>query len=152
MRKSTKAIVVATVLAAGGLIATPAQAAAYTPEAVCGAGYAKVSGGTKSVGGWGTVYLLYNRKNGYNCVVTIKSSYVKTATRTSATLEVSRPASGGTIPYVNKDSDSGKYRYYAGPVKLPGKGMCVRFSGTIADTRVNGEVKTGGRKSWGNCG
>lgn len=108
----------------------PAQAQAYTPEGVCGSGY-YVQRSYPLPGA--RVYQLYNGSS--NCVVTIKTSSVGTATRTTASLQVQgRPWS----------TDTGDYRYYAGPVKAAAQGKCVRYFGFH-----------GGRNytsPWGNCG
>ncbi|MEU8177526.1 hypothetical protein AB0C14_32035 [Microbispora hainanensis] len=160
MRRSASTVVVAAALAVGGLAANPAYAisAGYTPEGVCGSGFGRVStDGSRAVKTptgrvFGRVYLLYNRKTGQNCVVTIKSSYAGTATRTSATLVTQVRRHRDEPVTTARKSDSGKYKYYAGPIKLYAKGLCVKYSGTIADTRINGEVASGGRSGWGNCG
>ncbi|WP_433422823.1 spore-associated protein A [Microtetraspora malaysiensis] len=149
MRKSAKTALVAAGLAVGAFTVSPAPAiaAAYSPEGVCGAGYARVSDGSRAVktpsgSTFGHVYLLYNSSNGYNCVVTIKKSYVGTATLTMATLQVE-----GSKPV----TDSKSYKYYAGPVKASAKGKCVRYSAVIYDTRTQGEVAQGGRSAYLNC-
>lgn len=159
MRRSASAVVVAAALAVGGLAANPAYAisAKYTPEGVCGSGFGRISDGsrpvkTRSGEVFGRVYLLYNRKTGYNCVVTIKSQYVGTATLTSATLQTQTKRHRDEPVQTARKSDNDKYKYYAGPVKLYAKGLCVKYSGTIADTRVNGQIASGGRSAWGNCG
>ncbi|GAA2404304.1 spore-associated protein [Nonomuraea africana] len=139
--------VLAATLALGGILAAPAtaNAAGYTPEGICGNGFAVVN--SAPVGDWGKVYLLYNRKNGLNCAVTIKSEHTGVSTRTSVTLEVKQP-SGRIV----KDSDSDRYRFYAGPVKLQGKGMCVRFSGEIANRPTKARFARGGNGRFTNCG
>lgn len=136
----------------GGVLAVPAaaNAAGYTPEGVCGNGFAVVN--KAPVGSLGTVYLLYNRRNGLNCAVTIKSKLQGLSTRTTVELQVSRPAGNGTAPYVQKDSDTGRFKYYAGPVKLQGKGMCVKFFGSMANGYSKSTVSHGGSKAWSNCG
>ncbi|MFI7611907.1 spore-associated protein A [Nonomuraea terrae] len=152
MIKSVPKVVAATALAAGVLVANPAYtanaaSAAYTPEGVCGAGYARVKDGTRALKSgrdtFGYVYLLYNRSNGYNCVVTIKTAFYRTATYTTATLTVK-----GSKP----KTDAGKFKYYAGPVKLKARGECVSYWGSTRDTRLDFAEATGGRKTFGNCG
>lgn len=155
MRRSASTVVVAAALAVGGLVANPAYAisAGYTPEGVCGSGFGRVthdgSRAVKTPSGqvFGRVYLLYNRSTGQNCVVTIKSAYVGTPTRTSAQLivKLSNTRTAEKIDHLKK------YKYYAGPVKLNAKGKCVKYYGTVADTRVDGEIASGGRLTWGNC-
>ncbi|MFJ2030176.1 serine/threonine protein kinase, partial [Streptosporangium sp. NPDC087985] len=110
----------------------PSRPNPYSPQQVCGSGYyvqrsASFSGGT--------VYQLYNTSTGSNCVVTMKSTDVGTATSVFATLEVQ---GGGSR------TDRGNYEYYAGPVILSAKGKCVRFTG-------GGSTGSTGA-DWANCG
>ncbi|MFF5208168.1 hypothetical protein [Streptosporangium sp. NPDC000396] len=151
MLKSTKTIILAAALATGGIMANPAYAAAasYTPEGICGAGFARVDGGvqpvkTSSGSVYGHVYLLYNSSTGYNCVTTIKTSFVGLPTHVSAWVQVKRPK---TKPV----DDSGSFKYYAGPAKIYGKGLCVKFWGSIKPSGHDPKVATGGRNTWGNC-
>ncbi|MFD0887458.1 serine/threonine protein kinase, partial [Streptosporangium algeriense] len=93
------------------------QANPHTPQQACGAGY-YVQRSASFTGG--TVYQLYNTSTGSNCVVTMKTADVGKATSVWATLEVE---GGGS------KTERGEFKYYAGPVILPAKGKCVRFSG-----------------------
>ncbi|MCG5219516.1 hypothetical protein [Streptosporangium sp. KLBMP 9127] len=148
MIKTATKVAIAATLAAGALMANPAHAvaAAYTPEGVCGAGFSKVKDGTRAVKSgkdlYGHVYLLYNRRTGYNCATLIKTAFRRTATTTSVTLQVE-----GQKP----KSDTGRFKYYAGPVKLKADGDCVRYSGYTTDTRIDQAHASGGRKTYGNC-
>jgi hypothetical protein len=91
----------------------------YTAEEVCGGGYGVIdSAGLTG----GRVYLLYNSGNSYNCVVTLKSANLGTATAVSALLE----PQGGT-----RTTDQGSYAYYAGPVKKHAPGVCVKWGGSV---------------------
>ncbi|MFC4535231.1 N-acetylmuramoyl-L-alanine amidase [Sphaerisporangium dianthi] len=90
----------------------------YTPEEVCGSGYSVID--SAALGSSGTVYLLYNASSGYNCVTTIKSTSLGTATATSAYLEVQ----GST-----RITDSGNFAYYAGPVRASAADKCVKWGG-----------------------
>lgn len=90
----------------------------YTPQEVCGTGYNVVD--SAALGSSGTVYLLYNNGNGYNCVVTMKSTSLGTATAVTAYLEVQGSA---------RITDSGNYGYYAGPVRAAAPGKCVKWGG-----------------------
>ncbi|MFI9589829.1 hypothetical protein [Nonomuraea sp. NPDC052265] len=151
-----KAILLTAAIGLSGVLAAPANATAVrSPQSICGSGFGLVSDGAKPVktqGGqrYGTVYLLYNRGTGENCVVTIKSSFVGSKTQMSARLTV--------MPKPRKDEkqdatvrmDAGKFSQYAGPVKYWAKGSCVKFWGTIQAT--TGSIAGGGRTSWGNCG
>lgn len=122
----------AAVVVAGSALAlspSPAQAA-YTPEGVCGSGY-YVQRSAPLPGA--RVYQLYNGSS--NCVVTIKTSSVGTATRTSAALQVEGR---------DWSTDVGDYRYYAGPVKASAAGLCVRYFGFHGGQNYT--------SPWGNCG
>jgi hypothetical protein len=94
----------------------------YTPGEVCGSGYSVIDQAGLS---GGTVYLMYNSGNGYNCVVTLKSTNLGTATAVSAFLE----PQGGT-----RTTDSGSYGYYAGPVRKSAPGTCVRWGGSVGSS------------------
>lgn len=94
----------------------------YTATEVCGSGYSVID--SAAIGTKGRAYLLYNSGNGYNCVVTLKSSGF-TASATSAFLEVQ----GST-----RVTDSGNYTYYAGPVRRAAPGTCVKWGGSITGT------------------
>ncbi|MGW4641008.1 N-acetylmuramoyl-L-alanine amidase [Sphaerisporangium sp. NPDC004334] len=90
----------------------------YTPEQVCGTGYSVID--SAALGTSGTVYLLYDTSSGRNCVATIKSTSLGTATATSAYLEVQ----GST-----RITDSGDFAYYAGPVRAAAADKCVKWGG-----------------------
>ncbi|GLW11965.1 hypothetical protein Misp01_70930 [Microtetraspora sp. NBRC 13810] len=159
MLTPTKKLILATAISVGGVLVLPTQAlaAAYTPEGVCGKGFARVSDSkrvvkTPSGDVFGHVYLLYNRRTGYNCVTTIKTSYVGTATYTDATLTTQTKRLRDEPVSTSSKTDARRYKYYAGPVKLHAKGFCVKYSGTIRDTRKDATTATGGRATWGNCG
>ncbi|MER7504932.1 hypothetical protein AB0L05_36760 [Nonomuraea pusilla] len=157
MRTPGKAVLLTAAVCLSGVLATPADAAARSPESICGGGFGRVSGGTKDVvtpsgRKYGTVYLLYNRATQQNCVVTIKSSFVGAKTLVSAELTVMPKAvkDEKQNPIVRRDS--GSYKYYAGPVKYWAKDLCVKFWGTIKPNGHDPAVARGGRQSWGNCG
>ncbi|HSX01863.1 MAG TPA: serine/threonine protein kinase [Candidatus Saccharimonadia bacterium] len=124
-------VIVLTMVFPGALLAGSAQASAnpYTPQGVCGSGYTVQR---SHVLNGAVVYQLYNGT--YNCVVTIKTAQIGTATRTTAGLQVS----GSDWAY-----DTGDYRYYAGPVKQYGRGKCVRYFGYHGGTSYT--------SPWGNC-
>ncbi|SEM62190.1 M23 family metallopeptidase [Nonomuraea pusilla] len=91
----------------------------YTPEEVCGSGYDVIDSAALT---GGQTYLLYNAGNGYNCVVTLKTTNLGTATSVSAFLEPQGES---------RTTDSGSYGYYAGPVKRSAPGKCVRWGGSV---------------------
>lgn len=140
--KNTIAAGVVTVAATGAVIATSTAAHA---EAYCGSGYATVaSAPVKNQFGdtWGRVYLTYNSSTGKNCVTTIKSSFVGTASFTSAQLMIQNG---------NSYYDQGYYTTYAGPIHGSAAGKCVMYWGSVTNPS-NTIGATGGRMSWGNCG
>ncbi|GAA0828802.1 N-acetylmuramoyl-L-alanine amidase [Streptosporangium amethystogenes subsp. fukuiense] len=95
----------------------------HTPQSVCGSGYNVID--SAALGSAGTVYLLYNNSTGYNCVTTIKSTSIGTASATSAYLEVQ----GAT-----RVTDSSDFAYYAGPIRASGAGKCVKWGGKAGST------------------
>ncbi|MFI6451964.1 hypothetical protein ACIBF6_10445 [Streptosporangium amethystogenes] len=156
MLGSTKTILLAAALSIGGIIVNPApaDASAVSPERVCGSGFARVAHSKQAVktpsgAVFGHVYLLYNRRTGYNCATTIKTSNVGVATFASATITTqtrgAHSRTGGT-------NEGRQVKYYLGPVKTYGKGRCVKYSGTIWDDGRNAAVATARWKSWGHCG
>ncbi|GAB2750227.1 M23 family metallopeptidase [Amycolatopsis magusensis] len=92
----------------------------YTPEQVCGTGFDVVD--SANLGTSGTAYLLYNAGNANNCVATLKSVSLGTASATSAFLEVEGSA---------RVTDSGNFTYYAGPVKKAAEKTCVKWGGSV---------------------
>jgi murein DD-endopeptidase MepM/ murein hydrolase activator NlpD len=94
----------------------------YTPQEVCGSGYTVID--SQAVTG-GRVYLLYNSGNGYNCVTTIKSTSIGTASAVSASLQVE----GGTMT-----TDSGSFAYYAGPIRKSAANDCVKWGGSVGSS------------------
>jgi sialidase-1 len=88
----------------------------------CGGGYGVIDSAPLGTGGAaGTVYLSYNAANGQNCVSTMKNASAGTATATSAYLEVK----GST-----RQTDSGSFSYFAGPVKATAADKCVKWGGS----------------------
>ncbi|WP_433435108.1 spore-associated protein A [Nonomuraea sp. CA-141351] len=128
-KRLTAAAVATATLAA---VSTPADAAGYTPEGVCGSGYKVVRYVTMT---YARTYLLYNSGNAYACVVTLHtgSAYGKAAS-TKAWLK--QWNSG------DQKTDSGSYAYYAGPIRMHvgSSGDCL-FSGGIT---YGGKTDSGG--------
>lgn len=119
------------------------SAAAATPEGVCGSGYRVIDSlpiSTPKV--WARVYLLYNGGNGYNCVVTMKTTNVGVRTYTEARIQV---AGSSTI-----HRDGGNFTTYAGPVRVKAAGKCVQYGGTASD--APGGQRFQRLSSWGHCG
>ena len=94
----------------------------YTPKEVCGSGYSVID--QHALTG-GTVYLMYNSGNAYNCVVTLKSTKLGTPSAVSAFLE---PQNG------TRTTDSGNFSYYAGPVRKSAPSVCVKWGGSVGSS------------------
>ncbi|MFG3602061.1 serine/threonine-protein kinase [Micromonospora chersina] len=95
----------------------------YTAGQVCGSGYQVIDSATLTAGGVrkGRVYLLYSTAAGTNCVVTLKDADVGRATTVTTYLEVQGKA---------RQTASGSYQYYAGPVRASAAGVCVKWGGS----------------------
>ncbi|WP_245966967.1 M23 family metallopeptidase [Sphaerisporangium album] len=91
----------------------------YTPEEACGGGYTVIDSAALT---GGRTYLLYNSGNGYNCVVTMKTTNLGSPSPVSAFLEPQGES---------RTTDSGSYGYYAGPVRRAASGQCVRWGGSV---------------------
>jgi hypothetical protein len=155
MRTLVKAAVLIGLLAAAllGTAGTSSAAAnPYTPQEACRnetgrGGWSVVSDGHRQVvtptgAKWGDVYLLYS--GGYNCVATIKSSFVGTRTWTEAWIRLE----GGN--WIDLDSDP--YSYYAAGERNAA-GVCVAYFGRIYNNpNHTGTPAEGGRAGLGNCG
>lgn len=156
MRGSTMTLLLAATLPIGGVLVSPAYAAASaaTPERVCGPGFARVAHSKQAVRTpgkrvLGHVYLLYNRRTGYNCVTTFKTSKVGVPTFVMATITVQ---TRGARPRVSGENEGRRVTHYLGPVKTYGKGRCVKYMGRIEDSRRGAPEATSRWKTWGNCG
>ncbi|MEU4516402.1 hypothetical protein AB0G05_43520 [Nonomuraea wenchangensis] len=133
------------------LAASPAAAAGYTPERVCGSGFHVLSEHTRSVTDhtntlYGQVFLLYNGLTGKHCAVTMKRYDVGTPTRTSVSLVV---RAGSFVPQ-RPETDEDAFRYYAGPVYVKADGRCVGMKGT-ADAPGAADASSGWGR-WVECG
>jgi uncharacterized membrane protein len=142
----------ALVVSATALVAvqsTPAYAHSRSDAVLygCGSGYGIVSEGLRDVKTsdgtvYGEVILTYNASNGYNCVVTRKTAYHGTASRTAAILKLS---SSGTF---HKADDNAEHWE---SVKAYGAGQCAQYWGYV-DSPSGSSSALGGRFYWGNCG
>ncbi|HZE37917.1 MAG TPA: M23 family metallopeptidase [Stackebrandtia sp.] len=95
----------------------------YTASDACGSGYKTVD--SQALGKAGRVYLMYNSGNGYNCVATIKNTSIGKSSAASAFLE---PKNG------KRSTNSGSFKYYAGPVKKSAKKTCVKWGGSVGSS------------------
>ncbi|MCW6006443.1 hypothetical protein K1W54_17945, partial [Micromonospora sp. CPCC 205371] len=98
----------------------------YTPAQVCGSGYKVID--SAALGASGKVYLLYNAGNGNNCVVTLKTTSVGTATTVSAYLQAKDES---------RVTDKGSFEFYAGPVRVKAPGVCIAWGGTAGGVTYN---------------
>lgn len=89
----------------------------------CGSGYSVVNWGNMQYG-LGTVYLTYSRSTGKNCVVAIQTEQKY---ESKMTAKVRRTGSSTWV------TDTGYYRYYAGPVYVSAAGSCVDWYGSYLD-------------------
>lgn len=122
MRKTLR-VLLPVFAAAVTAVALPAAATAdsnpYGPEDVCGSGFHQID--RQGING-GVIYLLYNRDTGQNCVATIKTVAVGRPTPTSAVLQVQGES--------GVHQNSGRFKYFAGPVKARAHHRCVRWGGS----------------------
>jgi hypothetical protein len=109
----------------------PVRTNPYTPQRLCGGGYRVVD--THRVGEART-YLLYNTRAGTNCVVTM-------VPRSSGKvfLTASLVVQGGS-----RESRSGSFPFYAGPIRVPARGKCVMWGGASKTARWT--------SGWSHCG
>ncbi len=144
-------IVTVGALGFGGLM-TAGGAEAHTASSAisngCGSGYSVVKDGHRTISKngvkWGDVYLTYNARNGYNCVVTVKTKYHGSYTPTLARIDVSGDGKGYFESWH-------KFAHYS-VVKAYGKGKCVAYWGDIRPTWSPNPHASNGRWAWGNCG
>ncbi|GAA3396724.1 hypothetical protein GCM10020369_74380 [Cryptosporangium minutisporangium] len=103
----------------------------YTAAEVCGSGYRVVdSASLKKSSGTvaGTVYLLFSKSSGRNCVVTLKRTSIGKKTSATAYLQVK----GKT-----KVAETGKFAYYAGPIRAAAAATCVKWGGSAGGVRYD---------------
>ncbi|WP_203916733.1 hypothetical protein [Rugosimonospora africana] len=131
-------------------LASPAHAASnpYSAAQACsndfGGSWASVTGGHQAITApdgtkVGDVYLMYNSGTGYNCVATLKSVAVGSATGVEAGIRVE----GGSWVYA-----SGNFKYYE-TIQRSAVDKCVMYDG---DVLYGTNWEGAGRYSWGNCG
>jgi len=103
-------------------VAGPATAPVATYNGACGAGYGQDD--YMNVTG-GTVFLTYNSTNGYNCVVTVRTTS-GAAVYMDAGIKLS-----GSSTWIH---DSGQYTTYAGPKYVHAVGQCIDWYGVIGSS------------------
>ncbi len=118
MRRVLAAFVAATVAAVVLVSGATTAHAAYTPEGVCGSGYQRVT--SHDLGGKATMFLMRNASINYECVVTIKTTKVGVPSSTEAWMLVEGQG---------WKSNKGDFKYYAGPIRRPVVGDCIKYAG-----------------------
>jgi hypothetical protein len=95
-----------------------------------------------------TIRLYYNSGTGYNCAANVKTAYYSQFKHETYIQMYNEDwAEDNNRPGYNIDEDGGKYQYYAGPVKVYGKGKCI---GVFARTFYYDEM--GQKSAGGHCG
>jgi len=125
MTRLRKAIAV-TVAAAAALIVAPMNA--HAAEYGCTGNLIdtyKVSSNVPNH--LSTIRLYYNSSTGYNCAVNVKTAYYSQFKHEASIAIWNQDfrEDDNNKPGYNNDFDSGKFQYYAGPVKVYGKGKCI---------------------------
>ncbi|NYD23634.1 putative membrane protein [Kineococcus aurantiacus] len=145
-RATVTAAAAALLVTGAGVGAAQAHTASEAIQAGCGSGYSVVRDGTRNLVTtrgeiWGQVYLTYNSSTGYSCVVTRKTAFHGTSTKTLARLSVQ----GSTVR-----EDWAYYSHWAA-VKSYARGRCVAYWGDVRNP-TGTDNAGGGRWTWGNCG
>lgn len=138
---------VARLTAAAGLVAALALTGTadatgrnpYSPQRLCGAGYAVI--GQSSTSPYVTVYLLYNKGSGYKCVVALKGTVTAGSYHP---MDVWLEVKNGSFGH-----NAGSKNYYAGPVRRYARGRCVLWGGYVS---VSGKWYGADRRAWELCG
>lgn len=107
-------LTVVAIIAGSLAVAGPANAVA-TPAEACGNNYHEID--HHDIPG-ARIHLLYNGTT--NCVVTTKNN------PGTKTMMLAAIASDNHPAFIN---DKGSYAYYAGPVRLDAKGVCIEWGG-----------------------
>jgi hypothetical protein len=110
------------VVGAGLLVGTAGPAAA----APCSGSHL----GNWSISG-GYIAIYYNSSTGYNCALTYTNN-----PGVSQHIMVSIGVSGSSTSY----TDSGTYKYYAGPRSVYARGKCIDFSGEVGNRGIEGVI------------
>ncbi|MFD4672889.1 hypothetical protein ACFWNN_24400 [Lentzea sp. NPDC058450] len=79
-----------------------------------------------------TIRLYYNSSTGYNCAANVKTAYYSQFKHQASISMYNQDfrEDDNNRPGYNNDFDSGKFQYYAGPVKVYAKGKCVTIRAT----------------------
>lgn len=132
MKRSIRSALAVLALVAGTIAVTGERATADEhldrARAICGSGFAYVSGGSTLLdptgAGSARIYLFYSSGTGENCVVTRKYSRHDRKEPMRAGIRVE-----GLSWKYDPTSGTGNFYEYAGPVKQYGRGKCVQYFG-----------------------
>jgi hypothetical protein len=90
---------------------------------------------TGSEGVFSDIHLYYDSSTGWNCAVNVKrSSWVFYGMATNIYIYMNNSSYDDNHTKNNFASDSGMYKYYAGPVRVYGKNMCIWIEAGDAET------------------
>jgi hypothetical protein len=132
-RRFTRMLLGAVIVAAS-LVATAPASPAYAGGYGCTGslvGTWKINGSEPVEG---DVDLYYDSSTGWNCAVVVKrSSFVFYGMATNMYIHMNNSSYDDNHTKNNYDSDSGMYKYYAGPVRVYGKNMCIWVTGAISE-------------------
>jgi hypothetical protein len=134
IRKRFVRVLLGAALVAASLVVTSPAGPAYA------GGYGCTG---SSVGSWvvygsegaaGDIHLYYDSSTGWNCAVVVKrTSHVFYGLATNMYIYMHNSAYDDYHIKNNWSDDSGMYKYYAGPVRVYGKNMCIWIEGAIAE-------------------
>jgi hypothetical protein len=122
--------------AVAGISAVAAPAASASGGyGSCGSGYylidtypLKLTTGANT--GGAKVLLYYNSSNGYNCAITQTTG--ASFGRSHQKIGIELTSSEGFLASRYHREDVGSYRYYAGPVYVPGRDRCIDVYGWLS--------------------
>ncbi len=103
----------------------PSTSNPFTAAKVCGSGFKQID--SAPLGSQGRVVLMYSSATGQNCVTTLRNGGTGKI-GASAYLEVKGKS---------RQTDSGSYQYYAGPVKAKAVRTCVKWGGSLGSAKYD---------------
>ncbi|MFE7779333.1 hypothetical protein ACFU5O_36835 [Streptomyces sp. NPDC057445] len=141
LKRRITAVATAASAISAGMLAVPSAASAATSGS-CGSGYTKV-GSYPVTRSWegtaGYIDVYYSRATGKNCAITRR---ISSLAGKAGGIWVCIDQSEGNA----RDCDGGNrnYRYYAGPVFVPGRGQCIDVHGGLNRRPGDNAPFTGG--------
>jgi len=147
-RTTTALLAGATALGLHLVAAPPAHAAAYGCSGSLVGSWRipmkdQLDGGTYYIS---DIKLFYNPATGWNCAALAKRpGHQRYGKKTPLYIEMYNARYAEDAVKNNYDSDRGSYKYYAGPVKVYGRNMCVSIRAMHGD-HVGGDTDYNGRR------